>query len=239
MAQALQKADVHSVVVFDFIGPDKKLNTLGQELAAKFNATLQKSNSKLSILDRAAVKEVMVANRVAPGVIREPEIAWWLATQMKADAFILGELSLEGDQLKIDIGSVKVKTGGSIVAFSVVTPISEEMRERLAIPVGTKYVDTRDVSADKGKLPTCLHCPPPQFSQAAVDKHIEGTVLLTAVVGLDGRARDIEILKPLSHRLTEKAIVAVQSWTFAPGKSADGQPLEVETPIEVSFRLGR
>jgi TonB family protein len=88
-------------------------------------------------------------------------------------------------------------------------------------------------------MPVCLHCPNPEFSQAAVANHIEGTVVLVGVIGLDGRAREIDVRKPVSYRLTEKAIEAVQKWTYRPATGADGTPVELLTTIEVVFKLSR
>ena len=240
MAEALQKAKIHTVLVFDFIGPKDELNALGQDLADKFSTTLQKSSSNFTVVDRADVKKLIETNRVPADIVRDTEIAWWLATQLKVDAFILGKLSIDGDTLKIEIGGIATKDGKSIASFSLPAPISGAMKARMGIPVGEAIeFDKRVASVRKETTPTCLRCPPPQFSQAAVDNHIEGIVLLAAVIGLDGRAREIDILKPISYRLTEKAIEAVQTWIFRPARSADGTPVELLTTIEVVFKLSR
>ena len=240
MAQFLVKANLHRVVVFDFIGPDNRLNALGQDLADKFSIALQNHAPALSVVDRAAVKKIIAENRVAPDIIRDKEIAWWLASQLQVDAVILGQLIPVGDEIKISIGSLAMKTGAGSPGFSIVSPLSTEMNSLIESPVmPVRHIDTAQLMAAKGTVALCVHCPNPNFSGPAVQEHVHGTAILNVTVGLDGRAHDIEIVKPLSHRLTEQAIKAVQSWTFTPGKSADGQPLEMETRIEVYFRLGR
>ncbi len=138
MAEALQKAKIHSVLVFDFIGPKDELNALGQDLADKFSTTLQKSSSELPVVDRADVKKLIETNRVPTDIVRDTEIAWWLATQLKVDAFMLGNLSLDGDKLEIEIGAVATKDGKSIATFSVPAPISDGMKARMAIPVAER-----------------------------------------------------------------------------------------------------
>jgi TonB family protein len=237
MAEALQKAKIRSVLVFDFIGPKKELNALGQDLAEKFSATLQKSSSKITVVDRADVKKLIETNRVAPDIVRDTEIAWWLATQLKVDAFVLGKLSIDEDKLEIEIGAIATKDGKSVAEFSASTPISDGMKALLTIPVARVFAtNTKELEAANGIVPKCLYCPNPKFSEAAVDKRVAGTVRLSVLIGLDGRARNIEIVNAVNYRLTEKAIEAIQSWTFAPGKSADGRPIEVLTPIEVAFK---
>jgi TonB family protein len=238
MARAFAKAKVRNVVVFDFIGPNKKLNVLGQDLADKFSATLQSAAPALIVINRAAVTKLIDNNRVAPDVIGDPEIAWWLASKSKVDAFVLGELSLAGDEAKLTIVPISVKSGDAIIQLSFAMPVNADMKTQLSTPVGPVHeVNTTQLVAAKGTLPKCVHCPTPQFSNAARDHHFQGRVQLSVLIGLDGRARDIAVLNPVAYRLTEKAIEAVQSWTFVPGKSADGKAIEVETPIDVTFRL--
>ena len=236
MAEALQKAKIHSILVFDFIGPNNELNALGQDLADKFSTTLQTSSSKLTVIDRADVKKLIETNRVAPDVVRNIEIAWWLARQLKVDAFVLGNLSLANDKLEIQIGSVATKDGKSVGGFTASSPISEGMKARMVPAARVLAIDSREVMDANGTIHACVHCPNPKFSDAAVNKRVAGTVLLSVLIGLDGRASHIEILKPVDYRLTEKAIEAVQGWTFSPGKSADGKSIEVLTPIEVTFK---
>ena len=238
MAQSLEKNRAHRVVVFDFIGPDNKLNPLGQKLADEFSIALQNRIPKISVVDRVTVRGLIERNRVAPDIVRDKEIAWWLASQLKVDAFVLGQLMSVGDQIKVAIGSIALKTGDASPGFSITVPLSDEMKTMLAVSVGKAHaINSSHLMSERGTLPKCIHCPNPNFSSAAVQDRVAGTALLSALIGLNGQARDIEIIKPLSHRLTEQAIVALQSWTFVPGKSADGEAIEVETPIEVVFRF--
>jgi hypothetical protein len=238
MAEALQKAKVRSVLVFDFIGPKDELNALGQDLADKFSTTLQKSSSNFTVVDRADVKKLIETNRLAADIVRDTEIAWWLATQLKVDAFVLGKISIDGNTLKIEIGAIATKDGKSMATFSVAAPISDAAKARMAISVAKAIeFDKRLASVRKETMPVCLHCPSPEFSQAAVANHIEGTVVLVALIGLDGRAHEIDVRTPVSYRLTEKAIEAVQNWTYRPATAADGTSVELLTTIEVAFKF--
>jgi TonB family protein len=240
MAEALTKAKIRKVAVFDFVGPGDKLNALGRELADKFSATLQSSGPGILVVDRSAIQKIIDDNRLSPDVIRNTEIAWWLAEKLDVDAMVLGEIAVSADQLEIDIESIGVRKGNSIHRFSTSASLSDTMKALLSTPVqGALAPNTTEVLAAHGTIPVCIHCPSPTFSQVAVDKHIEGTVVLFVVIGIDGRADSIEIKKPMSYRLTEKAIEAVQGWTFAPGKTADGKPIAVLTPIELTFKLSK
>jgi len=85
--------------------------------------------------------------------------------------------------------------------------------------------------------PTCIYCPRPDYSDAAVKAKYQGTVILMVVIGPDGRAIDIHVAKGLGLGLDEKAIEAVRSYRFKPALGPNGKPATVSAPIEVTFRL--
>ena len=84
--------------------------------------------------------------------------------------------------------------------------------------------------------PRVLYKVDPEYTEEAHAAKIEGTVLLSVVVGADGKAHDINVLKHLDHGLDVKAAEALQKWQFQPGLK-DGQPVAVRAQIEVNFRL--
>jgi len=76
----------------------------------------------------------------------------------------------------------------------------------------------------------------PQYTDEAHAAKVEGTVLLSVVVGADGIAHDINVVKGIGSGLDEKAVEAVQKWKFAPA-TKDGEPVRVKAQIEVNFRM--
>jgi len=76
----------------------------------------------------------------------------------------------------------------------------------------------------------------PQYSDEARKAKLQGTVLLSLVVGENGQTRDIRVMRYLGFGLDENAVTAVSRWRFEPGTKA-GQPVPVVTNIEVNFRL--
>ena len=82
-----------------------------------------------------------------------------------------------------------------------------------------------------------IHKIAPMYPFSARQKHIEGTVMLQAVIGKDGRIRD---LKPLSgpKELIGAAVGAVQQWRYRP-YILNGEPVEVRSQITVKFFLTR
>jgi len=84
---------------------------------------------------------------------------------------------------------------------------------------------------------TCLVCPDPLYSDEARKTKVQGSVLLSVLVGADGRAKDIRVLRGLGMGLDENAIQAVRSWKFIPAKDATQQPVASWIKVETVFRL--
>jgi TonB family protein len=76
----------------------------------------------------------------------------------------------------------------------------------------------------------------PQYTEEARRAKISGTVVLSLVVGDDGKPRDIKVIQSLGYGLDEKAIEAVEKWTFRPSQK-DGKPVPVVATVQVFFRL--
>jgi periplasmic protein TonB len=78
----------------------------------------------------------------------------------------------------------------------------------------------------------------PQYTQAAMDAHIQGTVLLAVVVEKDGNVGAVSVTRSLDtvYGLDEQATNAAKQWTFKPG-TKDGEPVAVRVHVELAFTL--
>jgi TonB family protein len=76
----------------------------------------------------------------------------------------------------------------------------------------------------------------PKYSEEARRDRLEGTVVLSVVVGSDGVAHNVHVMQSLRPDLDQKAIEAVLQWRFSPGLK-DGKPVNEFATIEVNFRL--
>jgi TonB family protein len=86
--------------------------------------------------------------------------------------------------------------------------------------------------------PVVLFQPLPTYTEAARNARIEGIVVIQVVVRKDGTVDSFKIIKGLGYGLDESAINTVGSgWRFKPG-TRNGEPVDVQANIEVSFRLG-
>lgn len=84
--------------------------------------------------------------------------------------------------------------------------------------------------------PVAKFTPEPDFSEEARKAKYQGTVTLAAVIGPDGKPRNLRVVRSLGMGLDQKAMEKVRTWLFEPGKR-NGQPVAVAMTLEVDFRL--
>jgi protein TonB len=85
--------------------------------------------------------------------------------------------------------------------------------------------------------PVCIYCPKPDFTDEAVKAKYQGVVLLSAIVTLDGRATNIQVVKGLGLGLDEKAVEALRNSRLKPAIGPDGKPSAVKALFEMEFHL--
>jgi TonB family protein len=61
-------------------------------------------------------------------------------------------------------------------------------------------------------------------------------VVLETVIDHTGAVRDIKVLKPLPHGLSEAAVNAVKQWVFKPG-TINGEAVDVVFNLTINFKL--
>jgi TonB family protein len=81
-----------------------------------------------------------------------------------------------------------------------------------------------------------IHQVMPVYPAAAKEQHVEGTLLLHAIIGKDGT---LQALKYVSGppALMHSAMDAVKQWQYKP-TLLNGEPVEVDTTISVVYALG-
>lgn len=83
--------------------------------------------------------------------------------------------------------------------------------------------------------PERIHAVPPVYPPIAQAAHVEGTVVLEAIIGADGAVRDVRVLRSIPL-LDYAASEAVRQWLFTPTR-LNGDPVPVVMTVTVTFRL--
>ncbi len=76
----------------------------------------------------------------------------------------------------------------------------------------------------------------PAYTDEALAARIQGTVILQLMIGTDGIASDIHVVRGLGYGLDDKAVECVEAWRFRPALR-NGEPVETKAQVEINFRL--
>jgi TonB family protein len=77
----------------------------------------------------------------------------------------------------------------------------------------------------------------PIYPQDAKDARVSGTVVLHALIGMDGGIHDLQVVSAPWPSLVASAMWSVSHWEYKPYQ-LNGQPVDVETTITVIYSLG-
>jgi TonB family protein len=76
----------------------------------------------------------------------------------------------------------------------------------------------------------------PKYPQAVIEQHIDGEVVLYAIIRKDGSVDSIQIVRKLDPRLDKNSMEALARWKFRPGTRA-GVPVDMEAVVHIPFRF--
>lgn len=94
--------------------------------------------------------------------------------------------------------------------------------------------DSRDTSTETG--PKAIYAPQAEYSEEARSARLEGTCVLSLIVGTDGKPGNIVVVKKLGKGLDEKATEAVSRWRFEPARRY-GRPVPTHLTLNLQFKL--
>ena len=83
-----------------------------------------------------------------------------------------------------------------------------------------------------------IHKVQPVYPAAAKAAHVQGTVMLQAVILKDGTIGEITVASSPSPDLSESSIEAVRQWRYRP-VLLNGQPVDVVTYVKVNYTLSQ
>jgi TonB family protein len=81
-----------------------------------------------------------------------------------------------------------------------------------------------------------IYKPEPQYTEAARQYGVSGTVVIRAVFSATGEVKDIRVVRKLPHGMTEQSIIAVRGIRFQPAQK-DGRPVSQYIQIEYNYNL--
>jgi TonB family protein len=247
------------VLVVDFSNAEGSQSSLGEKLADAFEAALKKNAYAFTVIDRAEHRQKSQDSRPPEQRYDEDEKAGCYASEFGANVTVEGNFrTLQGNVITLWIEALEDQKG--IFEKRIKLSLPPEMLglpPKLEPPAapgelqgalawvrtdGSRDKNVHPVritkSGDQGyKLPNCLYCPNPQFSDEATKGKVQGTAILDVEIDAEGLPAAIAVVKGLPCGLAQKAVEAVEGWRFAPATGPDGNAAVVIVPIEVTFRL--
>jgi TonB family protein len=120
-------------------------------------------------------------------------------------------------------------------AFSFDPPKDTELADvELPLP---RPLGSRGHLADPGITPPrLLSKREPKYDEPSRRARVEGTTILWAIIGVDGVATHIKVLRRLTPGLDAEAVKALKAWKFEAGK-VNGVAHSTPVTVEMNFRL--
>jgi len=255
VAQKIQEAKLTeepNVLVIDFFrssaGNSSQLGTL---LADYLSDSLSNFSRGFKVLDRNSLKDYFTKNWTSLEDLQSREVCLHFGRELGATGIILGTLYEENGMIALrlhmeGIGPVRrnsdeIGDNDELIRLS----LSEQTKDML-FQHGPNYAREPDqIPEESGVLragaggvgmPSCVHCPDAEYSDAARAAKFQGTVVLSIVVTVNGQASSIYVVKGAPFGLTAQTIKTVQGWQFKPALK-DGKPVPVRVSLESTFRL--
>ena len=141
----------------------------------------------------------------------------------KIDPGLPPEKILSGKEvftLRVDMPNLTSSSGSWILNFAQMDdylPAYRRPKGKLSGPVPVRKVD-------------------PKYPQLAIKQHIDGEVILYAIIRQDGHVDSIQVVRSVDPELDRNAMEALSRWEFRPA-TREGQPVELEAVIHIPFRF--
>ncbi|MEQ1886400.1 MAG: energy transducer TonB [Bryobacteraceae bacterium] len=212
--------------------------------------------SVLAMSPKAAAATTVTASRVATGgtetkterqapaqqpVVSSPPVEAPAPTRVAARAFT-PPINSNGQEIRTVILEPPTIGGagpGGALPVGIATPQSMNSIAPVAAPAPAPNGSAQQPIRVGGNIQSGLLIKrvTPEYPSVARTARVQGTVRFYAIVGKDGRIRDLQTVGG-PQMLIGPATAAVKQWVYRP-TMLNGQPVEVATQIEVNFSLGR
>jgi len=244
------------VLVVDFAETHGKPTELGQWLALEFSKALTTEARGFFLISRGESLRSVAQDRVESESFDGPDVT--TCYEEEAEGALVAEGIMEdlSDRVALRLKVWRISDRKQIFEDRITIPLTDSMRtlhsraaSKSEVPPLTAaevWVNPEHDVGDgefpaSGKngysYPSCVNCTQAGYSDAATTAKIQGTVTLSVVVGVDGSASRITLVRGLPCGLNQKAIDSVRQWKFKPATDAEGKPAAVEQKAEVTFHM--
>jgi TonB family protein len=121
-------------------------------------------------------------------------------------------------KMQIDMPNLNSATGSWVLSFAELLSNSD-----------APHLASSDLSG-----PSPVRKVDPKYPPTLINEHVEGEVILYAVIRRDGSVDSIQLVRGLDEELDKNAMNALGQWKFRPA-TRHGEPVELEAIVHIPF----
>ena len=238
LTEPLRRIHAKRVIVLDLRGPEREKHPVGKWVADQVSVVLQKSIPEVQVIDRTQLESVARKGKAAANDADIRQEAFRLARSVGADAVVMGSFAKVAENIGISLAVEKPRGAG--LKFDPITggvPISDTIRALSRDPIPSFKGDIAKAGVGGTTVPSCIHCPEPEYSSQARAASYQGTVTLEVFINEGGRIDKVVVIKGPGMGLEDKAVEAVKRWRLKPATNWEGRPVRVTTLVEITFHF--
>jgi TonB family protein len=235
MSASLTHAKPKTVLVFDFVGPDR-MDPIGQTLAADFRVSMARSGQDVRVQDYSELLGMLKKNGLVLANLHDVATASRLVRQTEVDAWIYGKLSNSVGGLKLTVDAYPLSPFAErYFEFENSIPRSDDLKPLIVERVKDEFSALPRPGQRGYSYPECIDCPVLPSSGEVLRRKFSGTVVLEVTVEPDGHTTDIRVKVGLPFGLTQQAVDTVKEWRLKPAIGPDGKPAAIRHVVELSL----
>jgi TonB family protein len=233
LAKSILSAKLHRICLPDFIDQSGRPLLLGRHVAALLSKFLAEKAKSFTVVSRPEIHKYLAKNGWADHDLTSPGIRAKFTSDFQIDAILWGTISVDHGLMILELSARDPSWTEIFRSHYDQTLDPTFLADLDADQIGISY---SFAGVDGVTVPKCLACPIPMFPKELRTNAAVGKVLLSATITTEGTAADVRLGKSVEPLLDRAAIQAVEGWHFAPAHDADGKPVAVRVPIEITFR---
>ncbi|PYU05268.1 MAG: hypothetical protein DMG33_11535 [Acidobacteria bacterium] len=233
-----------NLLIVDFsLANSTHISRLGTLLADQLSNSLGRLASGFLVLDRKPIPDFLRQNWMEPADLSDADASLWAARQLGANGVIHGQIA----QVKDSMIRLSLRIDGlgptfySDQEFTLNDPLTQLLKEDAPyIPLEPEPIPPEPGVFAPGQegvsTPVCEYCPDADYTDIARLLHYNGSVILSVVVGVDGKVTGIKVVKGAPYGLTKQAVDVLARWRLKPVQK-DGKPVPVRVNVETLFHV--
>lgn len=227
------QARVKKIYVSDFTDESGKFSFLGRFFAATFAQLLDEGAMGFTVIDRAQVRRSLSNAGQADRQPADTDALAKVISDMDADAIVSGTIALNGNAATLNV-VMRTPSGKDLAKLSYNENLNSVLRADLEASQSGSIFYTAGL--DGVSLPNCVQCPAPDWPTGQGSPGRDGNVVLSILVTTEGNAAQMRVAESLDPVFDKAAFECVRSWVFEPAQDADGNPVPVRLPVQVTFK---